>query len=128
MVELFIHEQIKVMNIFYWYNHANHDPDRGEEWPHWTTRTENDFLLAAYAVVANDITNHKSWPYALPDPKPLAIDAHKKVQTLFEVHFRDLPGMSERLRLIDYDQVLAKKDTSRDGENGPPPTSPPVAA
>ena len=77
-------------------------------------------------MVANYITNHRLWPHALPDPKALAIDAHKKVQTLFEVHFRDLAGMSERLRLIDYDQVLAKKDTSRDGENVPPPTPPPV--
>ena len=76
---------------------AHHDEDE----PHWTRRAAPK----------------------LPEPDS---DDDKKVQTLFEVHFRDLPGMSERLRLLDYDQVLAKKDTSRDGENVPPPTPPPV--
>ena len=67
---------------------------------------ENDFLIAAYAVVANEFTHHRSWPWRLPDPKVLAITAHKKIQEqLFEVRFRDEPGMLRAIQ-VNYDQVL----------------------
>jgi len=72
----------------------------------------NDLLIAAFAVLANEIASHMggccccdSWPWALPDPKFIAIKAHKKIQDeLFEVYFRDFRGMKERLE-IDYDHI-----------------------
>ena len=82
--------------------------------PFWGTRTENDFLVAAYSIVATEITNYSgrcccftAWPWRLPDPKVLAMNVHKRIQEqLFEVHFRDMPGMCERLK-INYDTAIA---------------------
>ena len=92
-VEQMIHEQVQVMNLY-----------RPELY--WNSSKENDFLIAAYAVVANEFTHHRSWPWRLPDPKVLAITAHKKIQEqLFEVRFRDEPGMLRAIQ-VNYDQVL----------------------
>ena len=99
-VEQMIHEQIKVLNLYY-YEHISQTP-----YPLWNSAKENDFLIAAYAVVANEFTHHRSWPWRLPDPKVLAITAHKKIQEqLFEVRFRDEPGMLRAIQ-VNYDQVL----------------------
>ena len=43
-----------------------------------------------YAMVANEMTTDKNWPWRLPDPHTLAVKAHKKIQNqLFHVRFRD---------------------------------------
>ena len=64
-----------------------------------------------HAILANELTTHKSgyccfsrsWPWALPDPKLLAVRAHEKIQTqLFAVYFRDMPELHQALH-IDYD-------------------------
>ena len=87
----------------------------------WNTKQRDEFYLAAYAVVANEITHYRTrgcfcnkYPAVLPDAKWLAKVAHQKIQDeLFEVHFRSHRKLLEALQ-IDYDQVLAKKGPSRD--------------
>ena len=58
----------------------------------------------------------------MPDPKVLAITAHKKIQEqLFEVRFRDEPGMLRAIQ-VNYDQVLGASRMS------PPLAAPAPAA
>jgi len=65
-------------------------------------------------------------PRGLPDPKLLAIKAHKAVQVqLFAVHFRDVPGMMNALQ-IDYDAILAGRYAP--AASAPPPAALPTAA
>ena len=62
----------------------------------------NEFLVAAYVMIANEITRDKKWPWALPDPHDLAIEAHKKIQNrLMDVRFRENAELMSSL-LIDY--------------------------
>ena len=104
-VDAMIHNQVMALNVLMLKKFG--------AWPFWPGRVENDFCIAAYAVVANEITNYSglrccctAWPCALPDPKSVATKAHKKItEELFDVHFRDVPGVMEALR-INYDQVL----------------------
>ena len=64
----------------------------------------NEFLVAAYVMIANEITRDKKWPWALPDPHDLAIKAHKKIQNrLLHVRFRDNLKLMSSV-LIDYEE------------------------
>ena len=68
----------------------------------WTARATNEFLIAVYVMIANEITLSRSWPWALPDPHDLAIEAHKKIQNrLMDVRFRENAELMSSL-LIDY--------------------------
>ena len=66
-VEVFIHHQVRVLNT-----HIARATE-GEVGVFWTTQKRNDLLIAAYAVVANEITNYShfgclccaTWPWAL---------------------------------------------------------------
>ena len=86
----------------------------------------NEFLVAAYAMISNEITTDKKWPWSLPDPHKLAAKAHKNIQNrLLEVRFRDNETLRDSL-LIDYvsdekgdiapSSALAAR-TSRDGSS-----------
>ena len=125
-VEAYIQEQVKVANRYY---SAEIVKKREILFP---CRQENAFLIAAYSVIVNEITSYSRgcftwWPLALPDPKKLAIDAHKKVEAeLFEVHFRDTPQLLDRCR-IDYDRVITKRRTSQESF-APAATPAPAAA
>ena len=44
------------------------------------SKVTNEFLVAAYVMIANEITRDEKWPWALPDPHDLAVKAHKKIQ------------------------------------------------
>ena len=81
---------------------AEHPQDYERDGDAWKARDTNEFLVAAYAMIANEITTNKKWPWALPNPNKLAEDAHKKIQNqLLHVRFRDNTKLMSSL-LIDY--------------------------
>jgi len=98
-VETFIKQQVYNMNNRYRLENSEAYEKDGD---FWTPRDTNDFLVAAYAMIANEITTNKKWPWALPDPNKLAENAHKKIQNqLLHVRFRDNNKLMSSL-LIDH--------------------------
>jgi hypothetical protein len=93
-VEVFIDHQVMVLNTEF---DAMADEKAAEDQkefveyePFFSTRRKDGLLIAAYALIANEITHTRRWPWALPDPQTLSIIAHKKVEKqLLHVHFRD---------------------------------------
>lgn len=94
-VEAYIRQQIRNMN-----NRYKAEKDTDEDL--WTARDTNEFLVAAYTMVANEITDQPSWPWRMQNPHVVAVNAHKKIQNqLFHVRFRDNIRLMSSL-LIDY--------------------------
>ena len=128
-VEGYIRQQIHNMNNRYRNDFAEKYQVNGDL---WKAKDTNDFLVAAYTMVANEITKDKRWPWALPDPHDLAVKAHKRIQNrLLHVRFRDNRKLMSSL-LIDYDsgdenwRQYAAADKAPNSEAGPAPA--PAAA